>query len=211
MTDGACDPRHSEKTRGRYVNGVKLSPLWAGGPRCAILAAALCAHQISQRYLSHRWRVHIIYFQWLFVSQLVFEHTFELWLSMIDEKSLGNREPLRCVKRKQITKVSFENLDDSVEYKELLAQIFWIIRVQFPRDLSREEIVPSLNMKRANERIPIQEASGLRTVRENIRTVSNLVCRVLCGDLAKGIYNNIYNNDFASTFSTCTIKITLIF
>lgn len=52
-----CDPRHREKTRGRYVNGVKLSPLWAGGSRCAILpaaAAALCAHQIRRRYLSRR-------------------------------------------------------------------------------------------------------------------------------------------------------------
>lgn len=114
-TDGPCDPRHREKTRGRYVNGVKLTPLWPGGPRWAILAAALWAHQISRRYLSDCWRAHIIYFQWFFVSQLVFEHTFELWLSMIDEKSLGNRDPSRCVNRKQITKVSKTSNDQALK------------------------------------------------------------------------------------------------
>lgn len=54
---------------------------YAARPPLRHSCAALCAHQIPRRYLSRRWRAHIIYFQWFFVSQLVFEHTFELWWS----------------------------------------------------------------------------------------------------------------------------------
>lgn len=163
MTDGPCDPRHSEKTRGRYVNGVKLSPLWQAGPRCAILAAALCDHQISPRYLSHRWRAHIIYFQWFFVSQLVFETHFwaltfdDRWKKFRKSVSLAMREPKTNNKSIVWNRRRF-SLVQRVVGTNILNKSPSISAWFVPRDL---EIVSSLNIKRASERITIQKAAGL--------------------------------------------------
>lgn len=112
----------------------------AAGPRCAILADALCAHQIAPRYCSHRWRTHVIYIQRFFVSRLVIK-ILNHWLLMIAQKVEEIRDsPSKIYKNKQkrkISRIKTATKGNSKFSTQLLGQIFWINCLPFPRDFFR--------------------------------------------------------------------------